>query len=131
MNAAADRAIASRRIKHGGDGVFSLAPVVDHRHDDAVRAVVENALDVVMAIGWHSRQGDAAGVGDRRKHVRGRLPVHQAVLEIDRQPLEPGAGQEPGGNDASQRQPRSHRGPAFFERFLDRVGTHALLQFSH
>ena len=66
--AAADAAVAARRIEHGGDGGLGLGPAVDHRHDDAVRAVVEDALDVVVAVGRHPRQGGAAGVGDGAEH---------------------------------------------------------------
>ena len=39
--------------------------------DDAVRAVVEDALDVVMAIGRHARERGAAGVGDVRQMCEG------------------------------------------------------------
>ena len=67
---------------------------VDHRHDDAVGAVVEDALDVVVAVGRHAGQGDAAGVGDGGEHVRGRLPIDEAVLDVHGQPGEAGAGQE-------------------------------------
>ena len=80
--------------RHGGDGVLGLLPAVDHRHDDARGAVVEHALDVIVAIGRHARQGDAAGVGDGGEHVRRRLPVDQAVLDVHGQPGEAGAGQE-------------------------------------
>src|SRR5262249_11750051 len=66
VDAAADAAVAARRVQAGGDGGLGLGPAVDHRHDDAVRPVVEDALDVLVAAGRHAGQGDAAGVGDGR-----------------------------------------------------------------
>ena len=51
--------------------------------DDALRAVVKHAFDVVMPIGGHAGQGNTARVGDCREHVRCCFPVDQAVFDID------------------------------------------------
>src|SRR5262249_62220952 len=91
---------------------------------DAVSAVVEHALDVVVTVRWHARQGDATGVSNRREHVRCRLPVNQAVLDIDGDPGKARAGNEPRRCDTAQREPRSHGWLASLDGPLDRIGTH-------
>ena len=127
MDAAADAAVADGRIQQAATAASASCAAVDHRHDDAVRAVVEHALDVVVAVAGHAGQGGAAGVGDGGEHVRRRLPVDQAVLDVHGQPVEAGAGHEPRGGDAAQRQPGADGGPARFERLFDRIGTHGMV----
>src|SRR6185437_12333059 len=103
VNAAADAARADGRIERGADGVECLLPAVDHRHDKAMRSIVEGALDVVVAIGWHTRQGNATGVGDGSEHVRGCLPIDERMFDVHGQPGEAGASQEARGGDTAQR----------------------------
>jgi hypothetical protein len=103
VDAAADGAISLGRIQGGGDGVFGFLPAIDHRHDDAHGAVVEHALDVVVPIAGDAGQGRAAGIRDRGEDVACGFPIDEAVLDIDVQPIQAGAGHEPGGDDAAQR----------------------------
>src|SRR5262249_36515902 len=105
---------------------LGLLAGVDHRHNDAVRPVVQRPLDVVVLVRRHARQGSAAGVGDGGEHVRGRLPVNEGVLDVDRQPGEAGAGEEARGGDAAQRQPGTDGGLTSLEGLLDRIDAHAL-----
>src|SRR5206468_2199391 len=99
---------------------------VDHRHHDAVGAVVEDALDVIVAIGGHARQGHAASVGDGGEDVRGGLPVAQAVFDIDGQPVEAAAGHEARGGNAAEGEPGAQGGLTSFEGVFDAIGTHAI-----
>ena len=115
MNAAADTAVAIGRIKHGGDGVLGFLPAVDHRHDNALSAIVENAFDMVVAIRRHASQRGAASVGDRGEHVGRGLPIDEAVLHIDGQPVKPRSGHETARRDTAERQPRADRRLAGFE----------------
>ena len=108
----------------GGDGGLRLGAGVDHGDDDAVGAVVEDALDVVVAVGRDAGQGGAAGVGDGGEHVGGGLPVDEAVLDVDGEPGEARAGQEARGGDAAQGQPGADGRLAGPEGLLDRVGAH-------
>ena len=124
VDAAADAARTDRRIKGGANGVERLLPAIDHRYDDAVRSVVENALDVIVAIGRHARQGDAAGVGDGGEHVRRRLPIGVRMFDVHGQPGEAGAGQEARGHDTAQREPGADRGLAGLQGTFDGIGTH-------
>ena len=55
MNAAADATIADGRILGCRNGSKGFISAVDHRHDDAVRPIVQRALDVVMPIRRHPR----------------------------------------------------------------------------
>src|SRR5205085_3891764 len=103
VHAAADGAAAARRVQAGVHRRLGLGPAVDHRHDHAHRPVVEDALDVVVAVGGHAGQRHAAGVGDGGQHVRGRLDADEAVFGVHRQPGEAGAGEEAAGGHAAQR----------------------------
>jgi hypothetical protein len=87
-------------------------------------AVVQYALDVVVAVGRHSRQGNTAGVGHRCNNVRGRLPVSKATFLIDSEPVEAAACQKPGSRDAAQKEPRAERGLTSFESTFDGVRPH-------
>src|SRR5262249_47936617 len=103
MDAAAHRAIAARRIEAGGHRLLRLGPTIDHRHDDTVSAVVEHALDMIVTVSRDTGERDGSGVGDGGEHVRGRLPIDQAVLQVDRQPSESGPGHESRRRDAAER----------------------------
>src|SRR5262249_19093835 len=103
VNAAADAACADGRVQRGRHGGLGLGAAVDHRHDDAVGAVIQNALDVIVAIGGYASQGDTAGVGDAGEHVRRGFPVHQAMLDVHGQPGEPGPRQEARRGNAAPR----------------------------
>jgi len=103
VNGAADAAIADGRIFGGCHGRLRLLAVIDHGHDDAVSAVVEHALDVVVTIGGHASQGGAAGVGHRSENVRGRFPIHQTMLDVHGKPSKAGTGEKPSGRDVAQR----------------------------
>jgi len=61
-------------------------------------AVVENALDVVVAIAGTRRKGHATGVRDGGEDVCGGLPIAQAVLDVHGQPVEAAAGHEARGS---------------------------------
>src|SRR5262249_42604491 len=108
MHAAADTAVAERWILGSGHRSQRLFATVYHGHDDTVGAVVENTLDMVVAIGRHARQGRATSVGDAGKHVGGRFPINQAVLDVHRQPGKSSSGQETRRGNASQGQPRTN-----------------------
>src|SRR5262249_57077983 len=51
VHAAAHRPSAERRIAHGGDSVFGFLAAIHHRHDDAVRPVIQYAFDVIVPVG--------------------------------------------------------------------------------
>src|SRR5207245_6010327 len=127
VDGTADTAVADGRIFGGGDGGLGLLPAIDHGHDDAVSAVVENALAVIVAIGGDAGQGGAAGVGHRGEDVRGRLPVDQAVLDIHGEPGEAGASEEAGGRDVAQRQPGAYGRLAGSEGLFDGIFSHHVL----
>ena len=72
----------------------------------------------------HAGQGDAAGVGDGREHVRGRLPIDEAVFDVHGQPGEAAAGEEARRGDAAERQPRPDGRAAGLQRLFDRIRSH-------
>ena len=75
---------------------LGLVGVHHHRRDDSHGAAIEDHLDVFVLAGGDAGQGDAAGVGDRREHVRGGLDVGVGVLHVDGQPRKPDPRHEPG-----------------------------------
>src|SRR5262249_4487021 len=87
-------------------------------------AVIQDALDVIVSVGWHAGESNTASVGDGAKRVRRRLPVDETVLQVHGKPGEPGSRQKPRRRDAAQRQPGADRRLACFQSTFDRVGTH-------
>src|SRR5260370_40414204 len=51
VDATPDTAVPRRRILGRSDGGQRLLAAIDHRHHDAVSAVIQNPFDVVVAVG--------------------------------------------------------------------------------
>src|SRR5205085_11636305 len=94
--ATADGAVPLGRVKTRGGRGLGFSASVDHRHDDAVRPVVQYTLDVIVAIRGHAGQGATARVGDGPEDQRGGFDVRHAVFHVHIQPVEAGTGQEAG-----------------------------------
>jgi len=107
VEAAADRAIAPRRVLGCRDDGSRLGGVQHHRCHDAHRATVQHHLDPLVFPGRNAGQRHAAGVGDGAEHHRRGLDIRVGMLHVHGEPGKPRAGQEPRRRHAAQRQPRA------------------------
>src|SRR5262249_2695051 len=90
--AAAHATVADWRVLSGGDCGHCLRAAVDHGNDDAVTAVVEHALDMVVA-GWGgSGQGGAPPAGGGGGHIRPPFPLPHRLRAVDAPAAETAAG---------------------------------------
>ena len=72
------------------------------RHDDAERAIVERARrDRVFAVGHAGDRGDP-GVERGGRDLRAGLQRHDAMLHVEKQPVEPGDRHRLGDLDAAR-----------------------------
>ena len=86
--AAADRAMAERRIAQPVGDLARLLGGVDMGDDDAERPAVEHARrHGKLAVG-HAHDRRDAGILRGRRDLAGRLDRHRAVLEVEEQPVE-------------------------------------------
>ena len=97
---------AGRRVAPSGDGGGGLLGAVDHRHDDALGAGVEHLADDAGLVPRHPGDRPRSAGDDRLEHPDGVAVVERAVLQVDADVVETGAGGRLGGDDRRQREPR-------------------------
>src|SRR5262249_4781721 len=102
MDTSADTTCARGRIEGSGNSGLGFGPAIHHGHNDAVRAVVQYALDMVMTVRGNAGKCCAPPIRDRAEHMRRGLPVHEAMLDVHREPRKSGPRHEPRGRDTAE-----------------------------
>ncbi len=118
------RAVAEREVLARGHQRLGFRARVDHRADDAVGAGVEDLHDPGGVTPGHARQRHHAGGRDALQHAHGHLVVHDAVLHVDRQRVEPLVRHHLGGEPARDGQPAVHHRVALRPDLLQLVCPH-------
>ena len=121
---AADAALADRAIARGLDHGLGFLAAVDHRHDDAPRAGIEHALDVLAGVPGDARERHNAVGRDDGEHLRGGLEGDGRVLQFDGQPFKAGLAHQVRAERVGQRDPGADGGFAALEFGTDGVGLH-------
>ncbi len=87
---AAHRAVADRRIFQPVDDLAGFGRGIHMRHYDAERAIVERPCgDGIFAVG-HARDRRDAGIERGGRDLRAGFERHDAMLHVEKQPVEAG-----------------------------------------
>ena len=103
--AAAQAAVADRRILGRGDGDLGLLDRIDHRHDDAPGAAVEHPLDVVVVRLGTRASGTPPASAMAAKIAAACDQSIGAMLQVERQPVEIQPRQHAAGEQIAERKP--------------------------
>jgi hypothetical protein len=101
----ADGALSDGGILRGCHNRFGFGAGVDHGHDHAVGAGVEDALDVFDGVKGDADEGNFAAGGDDGEAGGGGFEAGGRVFEFDGEPVEAGASHHARANDAGEREP--------------------------
>ena len=124
---AAEGAVADGRVLRGAGDDLRFLDGVDHRRDDAPRARIEHALDILVMSLWQTHHRRAARAAHRHHHQRDRFDVYRVVLPVNRQPVEADRRHRLDRERRTVTEPCPDRWPSLSERALDVIFPHDLL----
>ena len=116
----AEAAHAHRRVAAGADRLLRLGLVVHPGDHDAVRAAIEDPLDLDRVVPVHAGHRDSVGGRDRLEHLHHREQVDRAVLAVDDQPVPTGVRHRLGGQRARGAEPGAECGVCLRPRAVSR-----------
>src|SRR5688500_14020559 len=108
--------MTDRRVLAVGDRPLRLLDAVDVRHDDPLRAGIEDARSMVVLLARHAHDRGDAGRKRRHRDLGGGVEIHRAVFHVDEEEVvAAGLGDHRDVHGAREAQSHAERDLAFGE----------------